>query len=102
MRKQGQSQEEYCKGCVLNIACNVILEDDESCEDKMNNEGKIILERVTTEELKDYVMGSLLKTADDWGDHKSKGYQMRRTICKSILNGKECIAVLNERTDGVD
>jgi len=33
MRKQGQSQEEYCKGCVLNIACNVILEDDESCGD---------------------------------------------------------------------
>ena len=36
MRKQGQSQEEYCKGCVLNIACNVILEDDESCEDKFS------------------------------------------------------------------
>ena len=33
MRKQGQSQEEYCKGCILNIACNVILEDDESCGD---------------------------------------------------------------------
>ena len=33
LRKQGQSQEEYCKGCILRNVCNVILKDDESCED---------------------------------------------------------------------
>jgi hypothetical protein len=28
------SQDEYCRGCVLNIACNVVLRDGESCGDR--------------------------------------------------------------------
>jgi hypothetical protein len=27
-------QERYCRGCILNIACNVILKDGESCGDR--------------------------------------------------------------------
>jgi hypothetical protein len=27
-------QERYCRGCVLNVACNVILKDGESCGDR--------------------------------------------------------------------
>jgi len=27
-------QERYCRGCILNIACNVVLKEGESCGDK--------------------------------------------------------------------
>jgi hypothetical protein len=30
----GESQDKYCRGCILNIACNVILKDGESCGDR--------------------------------------------------------------------
>ena len=32
-RIMGPSQDEYCRGCILNVACNVILKDGESCGD---------------------------------------------------------------------
>jgi hypothetical protein len=28
------SQDEYCRGCILNIACNVLLRPGESCGDR--------------------------------------------------------------------
>jgi hypothetical protein len=30
----GPSQDEYCRGCILNIACNVVLRDGEACGDR--------------------------------------------------------------------
>jgi hypothetical protein len=33
-RKVEGSQEDYCRGCILNVACNVVLKDGESCGDR--------------------------------------------------------------------
>ena len=34
-RKVETSQEDYCRGCILNIACNVVLGPGESCGDRV-------------------------------------------------------------------
>jgi hypothetical protein len=35
-RKVEGSQEDYCRGCILNVACNVVLKDGESCGDRVS------------------------------------------------------------------
>jgi hypothetical protein len=34
-RLRGESQEDYCSGCAIRDLCNVILRDDEDCEDRI-------------------------------------------------------------------
>jgi hypothetical protein len=43
-KRNGESQEDYCRGCVL--VCNVILGDDESCEDRTVEKDFVVIGRL--------------------------------------------------------